>query len=60
MEGINPLNLAETGWGVIFAHDADPGIRDALAPLLELRETQATKYKEHYFRDFSGAGVPTE
>jgi hypothetical protein len=54
MEGIDPLNLAETGWGVIFTHDADPGIRDALAPLLELRKTQATKHKEHYFRDFSG------
>jgi len=52
-EGVDPTNLAESGWAVILAHDADPGIREALSPLLDLRQKQATQ-KNSYYREYTG------
>lgn len=48
--GVDPKNLAETGWGVIFPKKCDPKIREKLSTLLNLRKQQIGRsalYKEY-------------
>jgi V8-like Glu-specific endopeptidase len=46
--GVDPNKLEEAGWGVIFAHNASPAVREALLPLLKLRGSQAGKYYQEF------------
>jgi hypothetical protein len=48
LAGLDPLNLAEVGWGVVFAFGADPKIRDALQPLLQHRQEAAGPYYKEF------------
>lgn len=50
---VDPNKLEEAGWGVVFARDADPKIREALSELLDLRRKQANAKKKLY-REFTG------
>jgi hypothetical protein len=54
-EGVDPKNLDETGWGVVFAFGADPAIYEALTPLLDLRKRLANAKREGLYREFRDA-----
>ncbi len=51
VEGVDPKALDQAGWAIIFAHNADPAIKEALSPLIELRAKQA----EERFWIYQGA-----
>jgi hypothetical protein len=52
--GLDPKDLAVTGWGVVFHEQESPEIRKALAPLLEHRKGQASLNYEHLYQEFWG------
>jgi hypothetical protein len=60
-EGLDPDDLSQTGWAVIFPA-VKPGpeatrqaaIREALTPLLDLRRGQATQLSEAHYRELIG------
>jgi hypothetical protein len=47
-EGLDPRNLAEVGWGVIFAPGTDAAVKQALVPLLEHRRKLAGRHYKDY------------
>lgn len=51
--GVDPTKISEAGWGVIFARDEKPEVRDALCELLDYRKAQANAIKERY-REYIG------
>ncbi len=44
IQGVDPLKLEETGWGVLFAENTPIEVKEALRPLLEYRKEQAGDY----------------
>ena len=51
IEGVNVRELAEAGWGIVFAADDDPAVEAALEPLIAHRRNQAgTRFRRLVYR----------
>ncbi|MGW8250059.1 MAG: hypothetical protein ACWGO1_05410, partial [Anaerolineales bacterium] len=57
-EGLDPTDLSQAGWGVVFPQSMSEveltGIKEALKPLLDYRRAQAASSKEHYYKECLG------
>ncbi len=57
VDGVDPTKIEEAGWGVIFPADPEgkfvPAIKNALKPLLDLRQSQAGEF----FRVYEGVAA---
>ncbi len=54
VQGRDYKKLEETGWGVIFALEPEPGVYEALQPLLNLRKAQAAAKDETLYKEYKG------
>jgi hypothetical protein len=52
--GVDLTDLAQSGWGVIFAGELDPAVHDALKPLLDARREQASAVQPGRYREYAG------
>ncbi|HXU29263.1 MAG TPA: hypothetical protein VN851_01685 [Thermoanaerobaculia bacterium] len=50
----DPRDLSSQGWAAIFPANAQPEVREALAPLFEHRQAEAASREERRFRIFEG------
>jgi len=48
-------DLSQVGWGIIFPANAQPGVKEALKPLLDLRQKQVTTGGTAPFKIYEGA-----
>jgi hypothetical protein len=57
-EGLDPTDLSQAGWGVIFPQNLSPkelaGLKEALQPLLEHRQEQAGASQASYYKECAG------
>ncbi len=54
MPGVRPRNLESAGWGVLFAEDTDPAIKEALRPLLEHRRNLVSRGDSRRYHEYAG------